>query len=181
MTYGIGLGLSGDVHACARHGYLYSCNPLYRGLSAIRACAQSVSELVRYCLVAGMASTITSRTRVCRLCCVLVASNRAVSLFGAAGSKHQWPSRIEDLLSVPVGASDGLSSYICQKCKVWIMSLEKAAADLKAFKELASCSRFTVERIRGPLKRPKRTSSDIGVSPDTARQRPRPKILKKRL
>ena len=128
-----------------------------------------------------MASTITNRTRVCRLCRVLVASNRAVSLFGAAGSKHQWPSRIEDLLSVPISATDGLSSYICQKCKVWIMSLEKAAADLKAFKELASCSIFALERVRGSLKRPKCTSSDIGVSPDTARERPRPKILRKRL
>ena len=104
-----------------------------------------------------------------------------MSLFGADGSKHQWPSRIEDLLSVPISASDGLSSYICQKCKVRIMSLEKAAADLKAFKELASCSILALERVLGSLKRPKCTSSDIGVSPDTARERPRPKILRKRL
>ena len=59
------------------------------------------------------------------------------------------------------------------------MSLEKAAADLKAFKQLASCSISALERVRCPLKRLKCTSSDVGVSPDTARERPRSKLSRK--
>ena len=123
----------------------------------------------------------SSSTRVCRLCRDLVASNRAASLFSVTGIQQQWASRIESLLGIPVSNRDGLSSYICQKCKTRIVSLEKAAADLKAFRQLANCSRSALERVRGPLKRQKCTSSDIGVSPDTARDRPRPKLPRKRL
>ena len=124
---------------------------------------------------------LTRSTRVCRLCRDLVASNRAVSLFSVTGIQQQWAFRIESLLGVPVRNCDGVSGYICQKCKIRIVSLEKAAADLKAFKQLANCSRSALERVRGPLKRPKCTSSDIGVSPDTSRDRPRSKLPRKRL
>ena len=123
----------------------------------------------------------SSSTRVCRLCRDLVASNRAVSLFSATGIQQRWASRIESLLDVPVSSCDGVSGYICQKCKIRLVSLEKAAADLKAFKQLANCSISALERVRGPLKRPKCTSSDTGVSPDTARDRPRSKLPRKRL
>ena len=90
---------------------------------------------------------------------------------------HDQSLKIENLLSVPVSNRDGLFSYICQKCKVWIVSLEKTAADLKAFKELAS---FSGENLM-PTEETKCTSSDIRVSPDTARERPRPKLFRKRL
>ena len=60
------------------------------------------------------------------------------------------------------------------------MSLEKTPADMEAFKQLASCFRSSQERVQGPLKRPKFTSSDIRVSQDTARERPRSKLSKKR-
>ena len=61
------------------------------------------------------------------------------------------------------------------------MTLEKTAADLKAFKQLTNCSRAVQERVQGPLKRPKCTSSEIGVSPGTARERLRSKLSRKRL
>ena len=127
------------------------------------------------------AMALCSSTRSCRLCQDLVASNRAVSLYSATGIQQQWASRIESLLDVPVSNHHGLSGYICQKCKIRLVSLEKAAADLNAFKQLANCSRSAVERVRGPLKRPECTSSDTGVSPDTARDRSRSKLPKKRL
>ena len=120
-----------------------------------------------------MASTVC--TRVCRLCRALVPSKRAVSLIGV---QQQW---IESLLDVPVSIDDGLSGYICDKCKLRIVSNEKAAADLKAFKETARCSISALAKIKGPLKRPKCTSSQFGISPDTSRDRPRSKIARRRL
>ena len=120
-------------------------------------------------------------TRVYRLCRALVPSKRAVSLFTTIGVQEQWSKRIESLLNVPVAASDGLSGYICLKCKLRIVSHEKAAADLREFKETARCSVSALERVRGPLKRTKSTSSQLGVSPDTARERPRSKLSRKRL
>ena len=58
--------------------------------------------------------------------------------------------------------------------------LEKAAADLQAFRELAQQSMST-HQSRGPLKRTRVTSSDAGVSPDMARERPRSKLARKKL
>ena len=71
------------------------------------------------------------------MCRDLVASNGVVSLFSATGIQQRWASRIESLLDVPVSNCDGLSGYICQKCKIRLVSLEKAAADLNAFKQMA--------------------------------------------
>ena len=72
-------------------------------------------------------------------------------------------------------------SYIYQKCKVQIVSLKKAAADLKPFEQLASCFRSTQKRAQGPLKRPKCTSSGIEVLPDTVRETQVQAIQKERL
>ena len=69
-----------------------------------------------------------------------------------------------------IRCDNGLSGYIREKCKLRIVSHEKAAADLREFKETARCSVSALERVRGPLKRPKSTSSQLGVSPDTARE-----------
>ena len=120
-------------------------------------------------------------TRACRPCRELVASKRAVSLFTATGLQHQWASRIQTLLSIPVSSTDGLPGYICDKCKVRVVALEKAAVDLREFKQLASCSISTLQRVKCPVKRSKCTSSDSGVSPDTARERPRSKLSRKKL
>ena len=73
-------------------------------------------------------------TQVCRLCSDLdhlVEAKIATNLF-----KNNWVSRITFLLDVIVSRDDGLSLYICIKCKLRILSLEKSLADLKAFKQL---------------------------------------------
>ena len=57
-----------------------------------------------------------------------------------------------------------------------ILALERAASDLIAFKALAKAS-----YARGPLKRTKETSGDVGVSPNTLRERPPTKLARKRL
>ena len=62
------------------------------------------------------------------------------------------------------------------------MSLEKAAVDFREFQQLASCSRSALEKVRGPgTEKPKATSGDLGVSPDTARLRPCSKLTRKKL
>ena len=108
-------------------------------------------------------------------------ANKSASFFSTTGIQQRWASRVEDLLGVPVSNNDGLPVYMCYKCKYRLVSLEKAAADLREFKQLASCSRSALERVRGPLKRTKSTSSATGVSPDTARERPKSKLFRKRL
>ena len=107
-------------------------------------------------------------------------TKRAVKLFSHAGLAKQWPSRITALLGILVEKDDGISPVICDTCTTRIHSLEKAAADLTAFKEMARCSRGFLEP-RGPLKRAKATSGDVGVSPDTIKERPRSKISRTRL
>ena len=119
-------------------------------------------------------------SKVCRLCRAVVAANRAVQLFSNAGLAKQWPSRITALLGIPVEKDDGISPLICDACKTRVHSLEKAAADLTAFKEMARCS-SGVLGPRGPLKRTKATSGDVGVSPDTIKERPRSKLSRTRL
>ena len=79
-------------------------------------------------------------SKVCRLCRAVVATKRAVQLFSHAGLAKQWPSRITALLGILVEKDDGISPLICDVCRNRILSLEKAAADLAAFKEMARCS-----------------------------------------
>ena len=100
-----------------------------------------------------------------------------MSLFSTSGVKQGWASRINILLEVPEPAPDDqFSAHICEKCKLKISSLEKAAADLARFRALAKSSL----EIRG-LKRTKETGGDIGVSPSTFRQRPPSKLARKKL
>ena len=90
----------------------------------------------------------------------------------ASAVKNKWASRISQLLEIPV--DKGISPYMCETCKLRLMKLEKAVVDLAAFRDLAKHSRQEQMRA-GPHKRTRVTSSDVGVSPDTARQRPRSK------
>jgi hypothetical protein len=115
---------------------------------------------------------------LCRLCRERVPSKRALSLFSTISSKQKWGERITSLLEVTVCKNDPLPPHICSKCKNKILALERAASDLAAFKALAKA---TYAIARGPLKRTKDTSGDVGVSPDTARERPRTKLARKRL
>lgn len=113
---------------------------------------------------------------VCRLC--QEHPTKALSLFSAISMKQGWAGRITSLLEVPVCEGDGYSAHICHKCKNRIESLERAAEDLVTFKVLAR-SAFTNPRTA--LKRTKETSSEVGVSPDTLRERPRSKLSRRRL
>lgn len=132
-----------------------------------------------------MASVTTRATRVCRLCRSLVLDVKATSLFTSMGLVNQWPSRIESLLNVPVSKDDGLPTHICCKCKTRIVNLERARIDLEEFKELARCSKSALDRVRStskcPVKRTRNTSGNVGVSPDTQRERPKSKLTRKRL
>ena len=79
---------------------------------------------------------LTMASRVCRLCSDLVEAKRATNLFSAVGMQNNWVSRITSLLDVIISRDHGLSLYICIKCKIRIVSLEKSLADLEAFKQL---------------------------------------------
>ena len=74
---------------------------------------------------------------VCRLFSDLVEAKRATNLFSAVGMQNNWVSRITALLDVIVPKDNGLYLYICIKCKLRIVSVEKSLADLEAFKQLA--------------------------------------------
>ena len=81
--------------------------------------------------------------------------------------------RISDLLDVPIAENDGYPEHICEKCKRRLERLEKAAEDLENFRSQANSS-YTKLRTcrRGELKQTKETSSSVGISPDTAKNRP---------
>ena len=117
-----------------------------------------------------------------------ISSKKAVSLFSSRGIKQQLAGRIGKLLGVPQPAPDDqFPSFICESCQSKISFLEKAATELSRFKTLARCSLVQHGSIgESPLesrnlKRTKETSGEFGVSPDTARQRPRSKQARKRL
>ena len=83
-----------------------------------------------------------------------------------------WVSRISGLLNVVVELEDKIQHYMCPKCKRQLVSLENAVEDLVNFRELAKQSQSTLKLRRGPLKRTKESSSDVGVSPDIIKARP---------
>ena len=66
-------------------------------------------------------------------------------------------------------------------CKNRIVRLEEALVDLASFKKLSQQSRQALMRVSGPTKRAKETSGDIGVSPNTAKQRPSSKRSRRKL
>ena len=102
-----------------------------------------------------------------------VCSAHAVCLFGPTASRQNLPSRISDLLDVPIAENDGYPEHICEKCKRRMERLEKAAEDLVNFRSHANSSYAKLRTcMRGELKRTKETSSSVGVSPDTAKNRP---------
>ena len=62
-----------------------------------------------------------------------------------------------------------LHTVMCNMCQTRLVPLEKAVLDIKSFRDLA---KHSSEALSGPFKRTKVTNSDIGVSPDTARECP---------
>jgi len=79
-----------------------------------------------------------------------------------------------------VNDDDGLPNLICAKCKRRVETLESAMMDLTQFKkEVTSCVATFLAQRRA-CKRIKDTSSDCGVSPDTAKARPPSKKMSHR-
>ena len=116
-----------------------------------------------------------SSGRTCRLCCSVISSHQYVSLYTASSIRNKWPSRIQDLLEVSVSTDDGLPQHICSVYKKRLEVLERAAIDLVDFQRQARDAATSLSK-RLP-KRTKETSGSVGVSPDTARARPRTKRL----
>jgi hypothetical protein len=107
--------------------------------------------------------------------CAARYSHQYVSLFTPSSIHNKWPSRIQDLLEVSVSTDDGLPQHICSICKKHLEVLEQAALDLVDFQRKARDASASLSKR--PPKRTKETSGSVGVSPDTARARPRTKKL----
>jgi len=86
---------------------------------------------------------ITERTTtkdICRTCSIniLVSGRARHNIFtGAKSLKEKLAERLTALIGISVCEDVVLSSNICSKCKREIEKLEKAAADLETFKEVA--------------------------------------------
>lgn len=115
-------------------------------------------------------AAVSQRSCVCRLCQSDASVNNSISLFSKSSIQKNWAARISDLLLVDMATPNGgLPSQFCSKCCRRIERLEKAASDLAEFKKQARecCRAFQLSR-----KRTKETSSDVGITPDTAKARP---------
>ena len=95
------------------------------------------------------------------------------NLFTKKSLERGWATRITVLLDVPVSQDDHMPPHVCSKCMTKVIALEKAMMDLAEFKRSAGNALQNVQRS---LKRTKETTSEVGVSPDTQRARPRSKI-----
>ena len=69
---------------------------------------------------------------------------------------------------------------MCCVCKNRLVTLEKAVLDIRSFSDLVKHSSESLSAIC-PFKRTKVTNSDLGVSPNTARDQPSSKRARKRL
>ena len=116
-------------------------------------------------------------SKQCRLCKTKsVPAKKVVALFSSRGVALKLAPRIGKLLEIPEPTpGDGHSSIICQKCNDSLPSLEKAVREIARLKDLAKSS------LHQGVKRTRETGGNIGISPDTVRQRPRPKQARKRL
>ena len=108
---------------------------------------------------------------LCRLCSTETERTHSVSLFSKDSVQKDLPGRLSRLAQVPVGEEDGLSGYLCRKCKGKFVSLE---AKLDAFRAMAKAVASPRQRIPACRKRVKDTSGGL-VSPHTAHARPRSK------
>ena len=112
------------------------------------------------------------KTFCCRFCRSFFPPNKTVLLITNIAVQKNWPSRITQLLEVPVERQQQFSNYMCITCSSKTESLERAVKELQGFRVMARCS---YDRVQGPLKRVKQTSG-VGVSPDTTRVRPQSKL-----
>ena len=106
----------------------------------------------------------------CRLCLTEVKAKHSTALFSEVGLQQNWPSRLRELLLVPVCRGDGLPSHLCRSC---LGKVETVELKLKALRQQPRESAGNMQdRVSDDRKRPKDTSSDTGVSPATAKARP---------
>ena len=76
----------------------------------------------------------------------------------------KWANRLEELLRVPVSASDSFPPYICRACRGKVETVENKLSSLRYRMAHAS-----YEKLSGDVKH---TSSAVGISPSTAKARP---------
>ena len=70
------------------------------------------------------------KTICCRFCRSLVPPNKTVHLFTNIAVQKNWPSRITQLLEVPVERQQQFSNYMCITCSSKIERLERAVKEL---------------------------------------------------
>ena len=70
-------------------------------------------------------------------------------------SEQQLRAFEEYKLVLQIAADDGLSQYMCQKCKLRLLSLERIVEDLSNFRQLVRSSQLVaaLQEIREPPKR----------------------------
>ena len=153
------------LHHAARET---SCHSRYAGT---RQCStvQHARKIFSSVLIIAMAAKVL----LCRLCWESSPDHKVTNIFTGKSLKKEWPCRISSLLDIPVDSSDQLPPHVCFKCLTRVVSLEKASANLTAFK---SSARSVMEQALRPLKRTKETSGEVNVSPNTLRVRPQSKI-----
>ena len=104
-------------------------------------------------------SGIMVATVLCPICLDRALQKHAIALFTDGGTRMEWSTRLEELLHIPVSASDCLPPYICRGCRGKVESIEKKLGSL------TEKARASYEK----LSRTKPTSSAIGVSPANAK------------
>ena len=106
----------------------------------------------------------------------IVSTKRIINIFTRKSMEKGWGRRINTLLDISVSQDDELPAYICNKCIARIVTLEKAFIDRCDFKKSA---RACMEQGHHSLKRTKATTGEVGVSPNTFRERPRSKVARR--
>ena len=105
---------------------------------------------------------------LCRICLSEVQPKHVTALFSVVGMQQGWPSRLRELLLVPVDRGDDLPTHICRSC---VGKVERLERKLETLRQQA---RESVKQLhaRPSRKRPKNTSGAVEVSPATAKARP---------
>ena len=68
---------------------------------------------------------------LCRICLSEVQPKHATALYTDVGLQQGWPSRLRELLLVPVNRSDDLPTHICRSCVGKVETLERKLKTLR--------------------------------------------------
>ena len=80
---------------------------------------------------------MASQRVTCRLCLQSVETKHSVGLFIAQGVEQKLAARLTSLLLVSILPDDGLSKYLCRKCKSSALGVEQKLQELQG---MAQCS-----------------------------------------